>query len=162
MEHDIYKTPESSLGESRPASAMQQQYSYAGFWIRVGAALIDGVIITAITLPVLIGIYGPDYMESTKILHGPAEFVISYVFPAVAVILFWMYKGATPGKMACKLKIIDVNTGGKPTPGQHVGRYFGYFVSTIPLGLGLIWVAFDDRNQGWHDKMSSTAVVKIH
>jgi uncharacterized RDD family membrane protein YckC len=33
-------------------------------------------------------------------------------------------------------------------------RYLGYFVSSIPFGLGLFWVAFDARKQGWHDKMA--------
>jgi uncharacterized RDD family membrane protein YckC len=41
-----------------------------------------------------------------------------------------------------------------------VGRYFAYFLSTIPLGLGLIWVAFDKRKQGWHDKLAGTVVIK--
>ena len=43
---------------------------------------------------------------------------------------------------------------------QLVIRYLGYFVSTIPLGLGLLWVGFDRRKQGWHDKMANTVVVR--
>ncbi|MGZ8994756.1 MAG: RDD family protein, partial [Burkholderiaceae bacterium] len=44
--------------------------------------------------------------------------------------------------------------------GQSIGRYFGYYVSTIPLLIGLIWVAFDSRKQGWHDKLAGTVVVR--
>ena len=39
-------------------------------------------------------------------------------------------------------------------------RYLGYYVSAIPFGLGLLWVAFDPRKQGWHDKMAGTVVVR--
>ena len=45
--------------------------------------------------------------------------------------------------------------------GQLIGRYFGYLLSVIPFGLGLLWVAFDKKKQGWHDKMSGTIVVRI-
>jgi uncharacterized RDD family membrane protein YckC len=41
-----------------------------------------------------------------------------------------------------------------------VGRYFAYFVSTIPFCLGFLWVAFDKRKQGWHDKLAHTVVVR--
>ena len=41
-----------------------------------------------------------------------------------------------------------------------VGRYLAYFVSTIPLALGLIWVAFDKRKQEWHDKLAGTVVIR--
>ena len=62
--------------------------------------------------------------------------------------------------MAVSARIVDAKTGGKPTTRQLIVRYLGYFVSTIPLGLGLLWVAFDPRKQGWHDKLAGTVVVR--
>jgi uncharacterized RDD family membrane protein YckC len=62
--------------------------------------------------------------------------------------------------MAIAARIVDAKTGGKPTSGQWLIRYVGYFVSSIPFGLGLFWVAFDARKQGWHDKMAGTVVVR--
>ncbi len=44
--------------------------------------------------------------------------------------------------------------------GQAIGRYLAYYVSSIPLGLGLLWVAFDRRKQGWHDKLAGTFVIR--
>jgi uncharacterized RDD family membrane protein YckC len=41
-----------------------------------------------------------------------------------------------------------------------VGRYLGYFVSTIPFGLGLFWIGWDKRKQGWHDKLAGTVVIR--
>ncbi len=133
---------------------------YVGFWARVGAALVDTVLIVVITLPILTKIYGSGYFFSDKFIQGPADFLIGWVFPAVAIILFWMYRQATPGKMAVSAKIVDAATGQAPTTRQWIIRYLGYYVSTLPLFLGLIWVAFDARKQGWHDKMAGTLVIR--
>ena len=133
---------------------------YAGFWIRVGASLIDTLIILLITTPILLMIYGDNYWTSESLVLGGWDFIISYIFPAIAVIIFWTYKSATPGKMALKLTILDAQTGQKPTTQQFIVRYLGYFVSTIPLFLGLIWVGIDKRKQGWHDKIAGTVVVR--
>jgi len=133
---------------------------YAGFWIRVGASLIDTVILLLITTPLLLMIYGDTYWDSQSFVLGSWDFIISYIFPAIAVIVFWTYKSATPGKMALKLTILDAKTGQKPTTQQFIIRYLGYFVSSIPFLLGLIWVGIDKRKQGWHDKMAGTVVVR--
>lgn len=136
------------------------ELEYVGFWPRVGASLIDTVLIVVITWPILTAFYGETYWTSEKLIQGPMDFLLSWVFPAVAVILFWAIKQATPGKMAIGSKIVDAKTGRVPSTGQYVGRYLAYYLSTIPLGLGLIWVAFDVRKQGWHDKLAGTVVVR--
>lgn len=137
-----------------------ESIEYAGFWIRVMAALIDSVIVMIITLPITTAIYGEVPRDGYTYLLGGWDFVINYLFPAVAVIIFWVYKSATPGKLFNKLSIIDAKTGGKPSVGQYIVRYLGYFLSIIPLFAGLIWVAFDKRKQGWHDKIAGTLVIK--
>lgn len=81
------------------------EVEYAGFWLRLGATLIDTVLIVAITFPLLIAIYGWQYFDpevNSGILAGPADFLISWVFPFVAAIWFWRTRQATPGKMALK------------------------------------------------------------
>lgn len=140
----------------------QQDMEYAGFWVRVVATLIDTVLIMVITFPLLVSIYGWGYFDpdQTGIVAGPADALISWVLPAVAVVLFWMYRQATPGKMAMSLRIVDADTGKNLTIGQSIGRYLAYFVSILPLCLGLVWVAFDKRKQGWHDKLAGTVVIR--
>jgi uncharacterized RDD family membrane protein YckC len=133
---------------------------YAGFWIRTGASIIDTVLLLIITMPILAAIYGTDYWESEAFVQGVWGFLFNYIFPAIAVITFWIYKSATPGKMATKLSIVDARTGGKPSTGQLIGRYLGYYVSIIPLFLGIIWVGIDERKQGWHDKLAGTVVIR--
>ena len=134
---------------------------YVGFWARVLATLIDSVLIMAITLPPLLAIYGLAYLENNEAVSGLADILISNILPMILVILFWTKKQATPGKMAVSAKIVDAETGGKPSKKQCVGRYFAYILSAIPLGLGFLWVAIDPKKQAWHDKLAGTVVVKV-
>lgn len=133
---------------------------YAGFWIRVGASFIDGLLFAIFTLPLTMIVYGDALWESESMILGPADFLINYVLPAVVVVLFWLYKSATPGKMIFKLKVVDATTGNVLTVGQAIGRYLAYFLASIPLLLGIIWIAFDKKKQGWHDKLANTVVIR--
>ena len=107
----------------------REDLEYVGFWPRVGASIIDTLLLGFICWPIATAIYGPSYWVSTGLIKGPADFMISWVFPAVAVLLFWVYRQATPGKMAISARIVDARTGQKPSTGQLIGRYFGYYVS---------------------------------
>jgi uncharacterized RDD family membrane protein YckC len=136
------------------------ELEYAGFWVRVGASVIDTVLLLAVLTPLLTLIYGSDYWTDPTAHTGTWDFLLNYVFPAAAVILFWIYKSATPGKMMLGLKIVDARTGQAPSTGQLIGRYFAYYASILPLMLGFIWVGIDKRKQGFHDKLAGTVVVR--
>lgn len=136
------------------------EVEYAGFWIRTGAAIIDSILLIIIIGPILTVIYGGDYWLGDARPQEPVDILLNYILPAIAVIIFWIYKSATPGKMATKLTIVDAKTGGKPSTGQFIGRYLAYYVSMLPLFLGIIWVGIDKRKQGWHDKLADTVVIK--
>lgn len=133
---------------------------YIGFWLRVASHMIDSLIVIAITLPVLFSIYGKEYLVRDSLFHGFADILINYILPAIAVILFWRYKSATPGKMVIGAIIVDAKTFGRPSTTQLIIRYLAYFISMLPLMLGFIWVAFDRRKQGWHDKLAGTVVIQ--
>jgi uncharacterized RDD family membrane protein YckC len=136
------------------------EQQYAGFWIRVVAALIDTVLILLIVMPLLLAIYGKEYFMAQSWIQGFWDLMLNYILPAIAVIMFWIYKSATPGKMVLGLKIVDAETGQKLSAGQSIGRYLGYYVAMLPLFLGLIWVGIDKRKQGLHDKLAGTVVIK--
>lgn len=136
-----------------------EELEYVGFWPRVGAALIDTLLVLFITVPLLTALYGKQYWLSSTWIQGPADFLVNWVLPAIAVVLFWVYRQATPGKIAISARIVDAETGEKPSTGQLIGRYFAYYVSIIPFMVGILWVAFDSRKQGWHDKLAGTVVV---
>lgn len=138
---------------------------YAGFWIRTAACAVDTLVFLIITLPLLYLIYGETYFTfipedgSLFVYHGFADLLLNYIFPIVFTFFFWLKFAATPGKMLFGVKVVDVDTGENINLRQSVIRYIGYFVAMIPFCLGLLWVAFDKRKQGWHDKMAGTAVV---
>lgn len=139
---------------------MERDQEYAGFWIRVGAALIDSLLLLLILVPAMSMIYGLSYWVSDSFIQGFWDFLFTYILPAVAVVAFWVHKSATPGKMATRLTIVDASTGSKPTTSQFIIRYLCYYVAMIPLFLGVIWVGIDPRKQGWHDKIAGTVVLR--
>ena len=130
---------------------------YAGFWIRFAAVMIDTILLMAILMPLLIWMYGTQALAQQQ--TGLAGMLIAYLLPVAATLIFWHYRSATPGKMALKLAIVDADTFKQPSTKQFVIRYVGYFVSTIALCLGFLWVAFDPRKQAWHDKFANTVVI---
>lgn len=137
-----------------------EDVEYAGFWIRLGAVLIDLMVMGVVLYIPSTVIYGSEYWVGDQFFYGFWDLIFSYVLPLVGTIWFWLRFSGTPGKMALKLKIVDAGTGNKLTFGQAIGRYFAYILSAIPFFLGYIWVGFDKRKQGWHDKLAGTVVIR--
>jgi uncharacterized RDD family membrane protein YckC len=137
------------------------EYQYVGFWLRVGAAIVDTILVLCVAVPLVVWFYGWDELVfgSTEGFQ-PTRFAIDWLLPAAATLLFWYFRSATPGKLLIGARIVDAKSGDKPTTAQLVVRYLGYFVSTIPFCLGLLWVALDARKQGWHDKLARTVVIR--
>ncbi|MEM6582118.1 MAG: RDD family protein [Pseudomonadota bacterium] len=133
---------------------------YAGFWIRLGATLIDTLVFMLVFSIPLTLIYGVDYWQSETMSNGFWDILLTYIAPIALTIWFWVRYLGTPGKMMLGLSVVDADTGGPISTPKAVGRYLGYFVSTIPLLLGFVWIGFDKRKQGFHDKLAGTAVVR--
>ena len=144
------------------SKVQEREIEYVGFWMRVVASVIDTILVTIITFPVIIKMYGLRNVESMdfSLVQGPADFLLSYVLPAIVIIGFWHFKLATPGKMAISAIVVDAESYGKPSTSQLVLRYLGYYISTIFLFIGFLWIGFDKRKQGWHDKIARTVVIR--
>lgn len=145
------------------------EFNYVGFWKRLVAYIIDSILLMLVLAPItylLMGDMSPQAMNDPVMVDGMLAsigllpMVLLYVLPIALIIGFWAYKQATPGKMLFSAKIVDAKTGEKPDTMQCVVRYIGYIISTIPLCLGFLWIAFDAKKQGWHDKISGTVVIK--
>lgn len=132
-----------------------EQQELAGFWRRAFANIID--LIWLLPLAILLGVLAEAVNGGAISAAGE---LMSNVITGLVVLLFWVERGATPGKLALGIRIIDAETGGTPPIGRLVLRYLGYIVSAIPLGLGYFWMLWDDRRQTWHDKIGGTLVVK--
>jgi|SRR5882672_2322426 len=161
---------------------------YVGFWKRFLAFLIDSLVVGVVLSPVMLALYGGGYFRrlnaeltsltassgdpnadalrlldilsrSDSAIMALGDIRVQIAF-AVAVILFWRFRGATPGKMLVKAKIVTAEELAQPSTARLIGRFFAYFVSIFPLCLGFLWIAFDKRKQGWHDKLAKTVVIR--
>lgn len=150
---------------------------YVGFWPRAGASVVDMLLSSLLLTPLVDAVYRrpgsldlqaalADPTAATTFLlgaltpNGPLDVLLDYVVPAAVVLVFWLARQATPGKMLIGARIVDAATLGKPSAGQLLVRYLGYYLGFFSLGLGFFWVGWDARKQGWHDKLARTLVVR--
>jgi len=136
---------------------MSHKYEYAGFWIRLGASIIDNIIIMVALVPIGM-LMGWNSMYSSE-MTSTADWLWQILMAAFCVFC-WVKFAGTPGKRLLRLKVLDERTGENVTVGQGIIRYIGYFPAVLVLFIGLTWVAFDPKKQGWHDKMAKTVVVR--
>ena len=149
-------TAEPSVPVAVPAPATVVpvvQAEYMGFWIRFVAALIDAVILGAVSAIIAL----PAFLD---LMFLPLRFLWLFA-PWLYYWLFTGLKGQTPGKMAVGIKVVDAR-GENPGLGTAALReILGKFVSSVAFCLGYLWIAIDEEKQGWHDKIASTHVVKV-
>jgi len=129
-------------------------HEYAGFWIRVVASIIDTICIVLITIPFVMPFINSEQMPVFLAI------LANYILPVAFIIGFWKYKAATPGKLLLGLKIVSLKDDEEMTTAQMIIRYIGYIPSALIFLLGYIWVAFDGKKQGLHDKLAGTTVIK--
>ena len=149
------------LREGATLPTMETQFVFVGFWIRFWAGIIDATLWMIIAYPILIAVYGRGYLNTSGFIAGPVDLFVSWILPAICTVGFWMRKQATPGKMLVNARIVDAYTGERPSMAQFIVRYIMYFLAALPLGMGILWVAFDKKKQGWHDKLARTVVIRL-
>ena len=151
-------TPPRERPDPLARSLAEPRFEYAGFWQRAVALLIDWLIVVVIAMPIIVVTFGADYFSLDPVRRS-RDLVIAAVVGAI-IVGFWRYCGATPGKLAVGVRIVDAATGAPPTTMRLVIRLLCYFVSALPFYLGFLWAAFDRRKQGWHDKIAGTVVIQ--
>lgn len=120
--------------------------TYAGFWKRVAAILIDSCVISLATALVTAGTMGFGWF---------AIFVLPWIYEAV---MLSSEHQATFGKMALGIVVTDT-AGGRLTFGRATGRHFAKWVSALILGIGFLMAAFTEKKQALHDLIAETLVV---
>lgn len=131
---------------------LDSQPEYAGFWRRLAAALVDTGLLMILFLIVL----GPSYINASFLsLEGLVENSLSLII----TVAFWVKLLATPGKLLMGCQVVDADSTKPLTIRQGLLRYLGYYLSALPLGLGFLWIAWDKRKQGFHDKIANTVVL---
>jgi uncharacterized RDD family membrane protein YckC len=157
------------------APPAQAAYSpYGGFWLRVVAALLDGVIVGAVTVPLGIIFLLPSILriiQATKANQEPSIEWFGPFFLIIPLILLgvWLYDAlltcsswqGTVGKRALRLKVTDLS-GNKVSFGRATGRFFAKLLFRMLLTVFIyLVVAFTERKQGLHDLVAGTLVMKF-
>lgn len=127
----------------------------AGWWRRVGATIVDGVVI-AIPVGFVLGIAGANQA----------------VIDLVAALAFFVYitallgsSGQTVGNRAASTRTIDANHGGPIGSGRAAVRALVQLVlqvTVIGWILDFLWPLWDSRNQTLHDKAAGSLVVRSY
>jgi len=152
------------LQRLREGAAATTSLSYAGFWVRVGAAFLDGLLLIVVNM--FVGIVLPLALAANASVTAavPVVFVLTWLFQMAIAITYetWFVgrHGATPGKMALKLRIVRPD-GSPLTYARAFGRHWGKFLSSITLLIGYIIAAFDSEKRALHDRICDTRVVRV-
>ena len=146
---------------------------------RYGGAIVDNLVV--FTLYVALGVsmlliedplwYG--FVTLTVWLVGPISnpraisrngfvtLTVWLVGPLYSWLMIGLNGGRTLGKMAMGTKVVNEDGVAPSLLTAFVREVIGKFVSAIVLGLGYIWILFDPKFQGWHDKIAGTYVIKV-
>jgi uncharacterized RDD family membrane protein YckC len=159
-----------------PQYAYARQPTYAGFWIRLVARFVDGVILS-VPLVLVFGIFGAiaagiassssngDQSTQNALAAGASGVFVLFYLVAIFVVIgyqvyFWGTSGSTLGMRLFHLRVVDANTGGPIGIPRAIVRWLMTIVNTWACYIGWIWVAFDPRKQGWHDKVANSVVLQ--
>ena len=147
-------------------AALPGVMEYGGFWIRGVAKFIDGLILGAVNMALSM-VAGMAAMGVAQAGSAEAAFAVQMVLwviqMAVGAAYTTFFLGrfqATPGKMACRLKVIRPD-GSPITYKRALGRHFAEMLSGMLLYIGYLMAAFDDEKRTLHDRICDTRVIKV-
>lgn len=126
---------------------------------RLLAAFFDLLILGIMGVGILfssVRVLDANYLQLLRNLPIPFAAVFMLVSMAYYV-YFTGSSGQTIGKMIMKIRVVSEG-GERVTFIKAWLRWCGYIISTVFLLLGFVWIVFDPRNQGWHDKLARTRV----
>lgn len=139
---------------------------YGGFWIRVAASILDGILLSMIngivqlvatTAMTGIATRRPDSLA--PVIGGVAAMTLLQMAVAAGYEIFFVGRfAATPGKMACGLKIVTAD-GGRVSYARATGRHFAELLNMFTLMIGYVIAAFDAEKRTLHDHICATRVV---
>jgi uncharacterized RDD family membrane protein YckC len=157
------------LQKLKEGVAVQAPLNYAGFWIRFCAYFIDSILMQIVLLPLSFAIRAVVGAPISPFQQVPANHGVvlaSLINSPLSLALMAAYYtffvgkyGATPGKMATNLRV--VNPDGSPVGyGKACGRYFCYIVSSLICLVGFMMAGWDPEKRALHDRICSTRVIR--
>lgn len=144
------------LQRMREGASNPGAIEYAGFGIRFGAKFLDGLIGRFLGFLIGMGV-------AQAHMSGNAALAVAYGSGILVEVLYRTIfvgaYGATPGKMACK--IVIVNADGTPVSyAKALARALAEYLSLIIVFIGYIMAGFDSQKRALHDRICGTRVIK--
>ena len=138
---------------------------YAGFWLRVVAIIIDGLVFLPFTILSFVLRSAVHSAEDTSVKLTLA--LVAFIFAIFTLIVRWLYFAlmessswqATLGKKAIGLRVTGMD-GQRIGFGRATGRYFGKILSALILCIGFMMAGWTERKQALHDMIAGTLVVR--
>ena len=140
-----------------PQQAIKTVFTYAGFWRRLGAYVVDAAMLVGIEI----------VLASSISILEPNDFEALANVAPVSAALWWAYFAilesspaqGTLGKLAFGLQVTDVY--GDPISFRRAFfRHSLKFVSSLAVGMGWLLAAFTPRKQALHDLIAGTLVMR--
>ena len=133
---------------------------YAGFGIRLGAKILDGLILWVVNMlfSVAVGFMLPKTSPQLILASSVLSIILQISIAAAYSGYFLGTYRATPGKMACGLEVVSPE-GDQISVMRGVGRYFAEMLSSMILLIGYLMVLFDEEKRALHDRICNTRVV---
>lgn len=148
------------LREGVPAKGTRP---YSGFWSRVLATFIDGLILSVVGLfytSIILAMFHTDSFDPSRLNLGQILILaINFVVGLAFEVWFVGRFGATPGKMVCHIKVIR-SDGSRVTYLRSLGRHLAKALDWMTLGIGFVMAIFDEERRTLHDRICDTRVVR--
>lgn len=145
---------------------------FAGFWIRFGAAILDGLIMLPFSL--LLNFVFQSSIQSAMRPNpfdthaGPNLAALAGAFAVYYAVIFslqGLYNGiclsrfgGMPGMLICGLRVVRPD-GQRVSFWRGVGRFFASILSGVLIGFGYLFIVFDEQKRALHDYIVDTRVI---
>ncbi len=155
--------------------APSAEREYAHFGLRLGAIIIDYLIVVPLNFLIVV----PGYVFVVAMFSTQGEFgepklmpignMLGLLLNLLSIAIPWLYfarqesgiKMATIGKRLVGIQVID--TEGYPISFlRATGRYFAKIISAIPCLMGFFFPLFTPKKQALHDMIAGCVVVRAN
>jgi uncharacterized RDD family membrane protein YckC len=148
--------------EAGPAPGVR----FAGYGARLIAYIIDGIVLAIVVSVVsiaLLAILAAAAANDSATVAGLTAVVWILAVLIISLLYFpyfWANGGATPGMRLFHIRVVRDADGGPVGWGAAILRLIGFWINSITLYLGYVWIFIDKRRRGWHDLIAGTVVIE--
>lgn len=121
---------------------------------RLQAQAFDAAWVLAVSLPWIWWCLPPGQPAQPLALLGGLVLVSAGAIPC------WMALGATPGQLLLSQRVVDTSGSAHLGLDQAVLRWLVSWAGLLAAGVGLLWMCWHPRRQGWQDRVARTLVVE--